>query len=209
LYHKVKYRLTGNQTALKGGSQMKIYTKSGDSGTTSLVYGHRVRKDDIRVDAYGTCDEANSFIGLAISFLKREDFQGKTELETAYHKIQTCLFHVGAELATPVGKSVKWKLTQSDIETLEKIIDHMDEKLPALSNFILPGGHPSAAAFHSARTIVRRAERCAVKMGDEVNPLVLAYLNRLSDLLFVTARYINFSLGAKEQTLHDEKSNLS
>jgi cob(I)alamin adenosyltransferase len=183
---------------------MKIYTKSGDAGTTSLVYGQRVRKDDIRVEAYGTCDEANSTIGLALSFLKKENFLGKDEFENAYHKIQTILFHVGAELATPVGKEVKWKLLKADIESLEKIIDKWDSVLPPLTNFVLPGGHSSAAAFHSARTIVRRAERCAVKLGDDVNPLVLAYLNRLSDLLFVTARYLNFNLGVKELTLHDE-----
>jgi cob(I)alamin adenosyltransferase len=191
---------------LKGGSNnLKIYTKSGDTGTTSLVYGQRVRKDDIRVEAYGTCDEANSTIGLALSFIKRENFLGKEELENAYHRIQTILFHVGAELATPLGKEVKWKLQKTDIEFLEDVIDKWDSGLPPLTNFVLPGGHSSAAAFHSARTIVRRAERCAVKIGDDVNPLVLAYINRLSDLLFVTARYLNSALGVKEQTLHEIK----
>lgn len=181
---------------------MKVYTKTGDKGTTSLVYGQRVRKDDLRVEAYGTCDEANSMIGLALSYLKREKFQGKEMIEAAYHKIQTILFHVGAELATPAGKEVKWKLENKEIEDMEKLIDEWDQGLPALTNFVLPGGHPSGAAFHSARTIVRRAERCSVSLGDEVNPLVLAYLNRLSDLLFVTARYVNLRLGEEEKTLH-------
>lgn len=186
---------------------MKIYTKTGDSGTTSLVYGQRVSKDDLRVEAYGTCDEANSMIGLALSYLKGESFLGKDLLENAYHKIQTGLFHVGAELATPKGKEVKWKLLEIDLEEMEKLIDDWDSNLPALTNFVLPGGHPSGAAFHSARTIVRRAERCSVRLKEEVNPLVLAYLNRLSDLLFVTARYVNFQLGVKEQTLHEDTKN--
>ena len=181
---------------------MKIYTKTGDKGTTSLVYGQRVRKDDVRVEAYGTCDEANSMIGLALSYLKAENFSGKDMLEQEYHKIQTILFHVGAELATPSGKDVKWKLLQEDIDAMEKLIDVWDSGLPALTNFVLPGGHPSGAAFHSARTIARRAERCSVSLEAEVNPLVLSYLNRLSDLLFVTARYVNFHLGAVEKTLH-------
>lgn len=181
---------------------MKIYTKTGDKGTTSLVYGQRVRKDDLRVEAYGTCDEANSMIGLALSHLKGENFQGKDSLETAYHKIQTILFHVGAELATPKGKEVKWKLEKTEIDEMERLIDQWDKDLPPLTNFVLPGGHPSGAAFHIARTIVRRAERCSVSLEEEVNPLVLAYLNRLSDLLFVTARFVNYQLGAVEQTLH-------
>jgi cob(I)alamin adenosyltransferase len=185
---------------------LKIYTKTGDAGTTSLVYGSRVRKDDLRVEAYGTCDEANSMIGLALSYLHGVNFQGKNQLENAYHKIQTILFHVGAELATPKGKEVKWKLVQADIEEMEKLIDEWDSELPALTNFILPGGHPSGAAFHTARTIARRAERCAVSLGDEVNTLVMAYLNRLSDLLFVTARFVNFKTGMKEHTLHVEES---
>lgn len=185
---------------------MKIYTKTGDAGTTSLVYGQRVRKDDIRVEAYGTCDEANSMIGLALSYLKGENFQAKETIETAYHKIQTILFHVGAELATPQGKDVKWKLLQTDLEEMERLIDEWDSGLPALTNFILPGGHPSGAAFHSARTIARRAERCSVRIEEEVNPLVLAYLNRLSDLLFVTARFVNFQLGAIEHTLHKDNN---
>jgi cob(I)alamin adenosyltransferase len=184
--------------------KMKIYTKSGDKGTTSLVYGVRVSKNDARVEAYGTCDETNSMIGLALSHLKGESFEGKEKLEEAYHKIQTSLFHVGAELSTPKGKEVKWKLSTNDIEEMEELIDEWDATLPPLTNFILPGGHSAGAAFHVARTIARRAERCTVSLGDEVNPLVLAYINRLSDFLFITARYINNQLGMKEQTLHEK-----
>jgi cob(I)alamin adenosyltransferase len=181
---------------------MKIYTKTGDKGKTSLVYGQRVSKNDVRVEAYGTCDEANSMIGLALSYLGKENYGEKEIFEQVFHKIQTNLFHVGAELATPKGKEVKWTLSLSDIEELEKQIDRWNETLPELTNFILPGGHSAGAALHVARTIARRAERCAVSLGDEVNPLVLAYLNRLSDLLFVAARYVNHELGYKEQTLH-------
>jgi cob(I)alamin adenosyltransferase len=181
---------------------MKIYTKTGDKGQTSLVYGQRVAKNDLRVEAYGTCDETNSMIGLALSYLQKENFQGKEIIEKVFHKIQTNLFHVGAELATPKGKEVKWSLTENDIEEMEKQMDAWNETLPGLTNFILPGGHSAGAALHVARTTARRAERCAVSLGDDVNPLVLAYLNRLSDLLFVAARYVNFQLGIKEQTLH-------
>lgn len=182
---------------------MKIYTKTGDKGKTSLVYGSRVAKNDLRVDAYGTCDEANSAIGMALSLLTKENFQGKELVESFFHKIQTALFHVGAELATPKDKEVKWVVKASDIEELEQKIDEWDAELPPLTNFILPGGHPAGAAFHVARTVVRRAERLAVGLNEEVNPEVLAYLNRLSDLLFVTARYVNAQLGIKEQTLHE------
>ncbi|MBD3108720.1 cob(I)yrinic acid a,c-diamide adenosyltransferase [Bacillus sp. AGMB 02131] len=181
---------------------MRIYTRSGDKGTTSLVYGQRVSKTDDRVEAYGTCDEANSLIGLAMSFIEDEDFDGKDGVKKAFHRIQTELFHVGAELATPEGKEVLWKLEENHINFLEKTIDEWDAVLQPLTNFVLPGGHPSGAALHSARTVVRRAERCAVRIEGEVNPLVLSYLNRLSDLLFVAARYVNQQLNRTEPTLH-------
>src|SRR3954463_7277628 len=145
-----------------GGLKLKIYTKTGDKGTTSLIYGQRVAKNDLRVEAYGTCDETNSVIGLALSYLQGESFQKKELIENVYHKIQTNLFHVGAELATPKGKEVKWSLKAIDIEGMEKQIDELNELLPELTNFILPGGHSAGAAFHVARTTTRRAERCAV-----------------------------------------------
>src|SRR6476660_8331426 len=149
---------------------MKIYTKTGDKGTTSLIYGQRVAKNHLRVEAYGTCDETNSMIGLALSYLHGENFQGKEIIEKVYHKIQTKLFHVGAELATPKGKEVKWSLTPSDVEEVEQQIDEWNESIPDLTNFILPGGHSAGAAFHVARTVARRAERCAVSLDKEINP---------------------------------------
>ncbi len=184
---------------------MRIYTRSGDKGTTSLVYGARVPKDDPRVEAYGTCDEANSFIGLAVSFLRNESFQEKERILKIFHEIQTILFHVGAEISTPAEKEVVWKLKEEHVKTLETYIDELDANLPALKNFILPGGHPAGAALHSARTIVRRAERCSIGI-ENLSPVTLAYLNRLSDFLFVAARYINFILQVEEQHLHQEEN---
>lgn len=181
---------------------MKIYTKTGDKGTTSLIYGVRVSKNDILVEAYGTCDEANSAIGLALSHLNSENFEEKEELLRVFHEIQTMLFHVGAELATPPEKEVKWKLTETDISNLETWIDHYDGQLEPLKNFVLPGGHPAGAGLHVARTVVRRAERAAISIGPTVRPNVLAYLNRLSDFLFVAARFINMQVQQPEQGLH-------
>ncbi|THE12876.1 cob(I)yrinic acid a,c-diamide adenosyltransferase [Bacillus timonensis] len=181
---------------------MKIYTKTGDKGTTSLVYGQRVSKTDLRVEAYGTCDEANSMIGLALSHLHEFQFDSKEELEQVFKKVQTTLFHVGAELATPAGKEVKWKVSEEDITLLEETIDKWDAENPPLTNFVLPGGSQAGAALHVARTIVRRAERNAVAIGEDANPLVNSYLNRLSDFLFVAARYVNQKLGQSEPTLH-------
>lgn len=183
---------------------MKIYTKTGDKGITSLVYGTRIAKNDAVVEAYGTCDEANSLIGLAIGHMNTEFFEEKEALCEVFHEIQTTLFHVGAELATPKGKEVKWKLEEQDIFKLEQWIDQYDAKVPPLSNFILPGGHPSGAALHVARTVVRRAERTALSIGTDVSPNVLAYLNRLSDFLFVAARLVNQRLGRKEKGLHEK-----
>lgn len=181
---------------------MKIYTKSGDKGETSLVYGQRVPKHSPRVDAYGTCDEANSSIGLALSFLPSGDEW--QELRKAFHIVQTKLFHIGAELATPTGKQVGWPIVEEDVEYLEGQIDTLDADLPPLTNFILPGGHPAAAAMHIARTVVRRAERKSVEITEKetINPTTIKYLNRLSDYLFVAARYINHKVGESEQTLH-------
>ncbi|SEQ47968.1 cob(I)yrinic acid a,c-diamide adenosyltransferase [Piscibacillus halophilus] len=183
---------------------MRIYTRSGDKGTTSLIYGKRVKKNDIRVEAYGTCDEANSMIGVARSHLINEEWDGKESVIEALHKVQTVLFHVGAELATPSGKEVMWKLRNEHIDFLEKQIDEWDSSLDELKNFILPSGHPSASALHVARTIVRRAERMAVAIEDVENDMVLQYLNRLSDFLFVAARYVNKGLGGEELPLNTD-----
>ena len=189
---------------LKGDINMKIYTRTGDKGQTSLVYGQRVNKDDLRVEAYGTCDEANSMIGLAISYLEDESFEGKEKLVPFLLKIQTIIFHVGAELATPNGKEVKWKLSDNHIKELESEMDILSEELPPLKNFILPGGSKSGATLHCARTIVRRAERSAVSIHDGISPNVLSYLNRLSDYLFVAGRYVNAQLKKAEPELRPE-----
>lgn len=183
---------------------MKIYTKSGDKGETSLVYGVRVPKTDARVEAYGTCDEANSAIGLGLSYIPRE--AEWTGFHDVFHVVQTKLFHIGAELATPSGKEVGWKIEESDVAFLEKMIDEWDAILPSLTNFVLPGGSPAGAALHLARTVTRRAERQAISVqaGGEVNPVVIRYLNRLSDFLFVAARYVNQKQGLVEPTLHQE-----
>ncbi|MDA5110076.1 MULTISPECIES: cob(I)yrinic acid a,c-diamide adenosyltransferase [Brevibacillus] len=183
---------------------MKIYTKSGDKGETSLVSGVRVPKHADRVEAYGTCDEANSAIGLALSLLP--DGEAWNELRGVFHVVQTKLFHIGAELATPEGKPVGWPIRDEDVQFLEEEIDKLDATLPPLSNFILPGGHPAAAAFHVARTVVRRAERKAVLVSrqEQVNGAVVKYLNRLSDYLFVVARWVNRETGRAEQHLHEQ-----
>ncbi|RFA36044.1 ATP:cob(I)alamin adenosyltransferase [Virgibacillus dokdonensis] len=181
---------------------MRIYTRSGDKGKTSLIYGERVNKNDLRVEAYGTCDEANSMIGLAISYLQQEStFKEKEFVIEELSRVQTLLFHVGSELATPLDKEVPWKLTEKHIETLEKQIDNWDKQLEPLKNFILPSGVPASSALHVARTVSRRAERLAVGI-ENVNPLSLTFLNRLSDYLFVAARYMNQLLEGEERTLH-------
>jgi cob(I)alamin adenosyltransferase len=186
-----------------GGYGMKIYTKSGDKGETSLVYGTRVSKDSPRVEAYGTCDEANSVIGLALSLLPETDEW--EDLRGVFHIVQTKLFHIGAELATPAGKEVGWPIREEDVTYLEQQIDKLDAALPQLTNFVLPGGHASAAALHVARTVVRRAERETVRIteSEQVNSTVLKYLNRLSDFLFVAARYVNLKSGKTEPNLHE------
>lgn len=181
---------------------MKIYTKTGDKGETSLVHGVRVPKYADRVEAYGTCDEANSQIGLALSLLPQTEEW--TQLRAVFHMIQTKLFHVGAELATPEGKKVGWPIAEEDVAFLEEQIDKLSADQPELTNFILPGGHPASSAFHVARTVVRRAERKAVHVAqqEQVNQAVVKYLNRLSDYLFVVARHVNLQAGTAEQYLH-------
>lgn len=185
---------------------MKIYTRTGDKGTTSLVYGARVEKNHERVDAYGTCDEANSAIGLALSFIREDQSAEMLRIKKELHKVQTILFHAGAELATPPGKKVQWKLSQEHVHELEDAIDEWDESLRPLDQFILPGGHPAGAALHTARTVVRRAERLAVAV-EGADPIVISYLNRLSDFLFVAARYVNQYFGITEEGLHKNSPN--
>ncbi len=184
----------------KGVTGMRIYTRSGDKGETSLIYGKRVPKNDLRVEAYGTCDEVNSMIGLSLSYIDQQSFDEREILTHQLHRIQTILFHVGAELATPKDKKVTWKLKQEHVDELESQIDKWDANLEPLKSFILPSGHQVSASLHVARTVARRAERLAVGV-EGVNPLVIAYLNRVSDYLFVVARYCNHALDGKEWPL--------
>lgn len=172
----------------------KIYTRTGDDGTTGLVGGQRVKKTDLRVEAYGTVDEANSFIGLAIL---HADPDSRTL--AVLLAIQNDLFDVGADLATPIETGEKpgaaLRMTAGQTEKLEKLIDEFNESIPPLTSFVLPGGTALAAELHAARTVTRRAERAAVALA-EAQPLATSmetvrYLNRLSDLLFVLARAAN------------------
>lgn len=170
----------------------KIYTKTGDDGTTGLVRGARRRKDDPRVEAFGTVDEANSLIGLA-----RLHSTGLARVDSVLARIQNDLFDLGSDLATPGtdGESDKaLRITPAQTEWLERQIDDYNASLEPLTSFVLPGGTPLAAALHVGRTVVRRAERLVVALRGregEVSPDVLIYLNRLSDLLFVMARIAN------------------
>lgn len=172
---------------------MKIYTKTGDKGQTSLI-GGRVAKDDLRVEAYGTIDELNSFIGKAMTELETDKF---ADILTDLEAIQNELFDGGGDLAN-VMKERHYKLGEEPITVLEERIDKLMEEAPALERFILPGGSPAAATLHIARTITRRAERVTVTLttaADDVSPVVQRYLNRLSDYLFVAARIVNARLG--------------
>lgn len=176
----------------------KIYTKTGDKGTTSLIGGTKVSKSNIRIEAYGTVDELNSWIGVV-----NDHIQDATTKQTL-KEIQDRLFTIGSSLACDPEKEPKLKipdLHESDIVFLEKEIDRMNEVLPPMKAFILPGGAPAISFAHVARCVCRRAERLCVLLQIEkqfVEPLVLIYLNRLSDYLFVTARYIGHLQGAEE-----------
>lgn len=183
---------------------MKIYTKTGDKGTTSLVGGTRINKDDIRLEAYGTIDELNSWIGFIISLLSAEcrGRSAEAEVKDVLVKIQNTLFDLGCALATE--KEAKWQpkqITDEDIMLVEKEIDLMENELPRHDKFILPGGTQSASAAHIARTVCRRAERIMVALPADSCPSqkeALAYVNRLSDYLFVLARYLNHKAGETE-----------
>lgn len=175
---------------------MKIYTRTGDKGKTSVI-GGRVDKDDIRVETYGTVDELNSYIGKAVTELDTGIF---SDVIKDLEKIQHELFDCGGDLATISDKAPE-KLTKDCIDYLETKIDDYIEETPELEKFILPGGSSAAATIHIARTVARRAERLAVsleKSGAAVSPLSLQYLNRLSDYLFAAARVINFRLGVQD-----------
>ncbi len=174
---------------------MKIYTKTGDLGETALFGGRRVQKSHLRVDAYGTVDELNSYVGWL-----RDSVEGPA-LREMLAQIQHRLFTVGAHLASDPQKQLPTPdLLPEDIEMLENAMDKMDAGLPPLRNFILPGGHPAVSVCHVCRTVCRRAERLVVALHetDVVEPIVLQYLNRLSDYFFLLARQLAHDLGAEE-----------
>jgi len=176
----------------------KIYTKSGDLGKTSLIGGTKVPKNHLRIETYGTIDELNSYMGLI------NDHINIAPIKTMIKEIQDRLFTIGSSLACDPEKEPKMKipdLLESDITLLEKEIDNMNESLPLMKFFILPGGHVSVSTIHVARCVCRRAERLCVNMQQHemfVDPLVIKYVNRLSDYLFVLARYIGHELGVEE-----------
>jgi cob(I)alamin adenosyltransferase len=181
---------------------MRIYTKTGDKGETSLYKGGRVPKDAPRLEAYGTLDELNSVLGQALSWLPREgDWAEQVVAEV--RRIQKDLFSLGAELATLGDVKPSWHIVPEDITALEQAIDRMDGELEPMKTFILPGGHPTGATFHVARTICRRAERSIVgiQRQEPLNPMIVQYVNRLSDYLFVLARYTNHRLQTPEPPL--------
>ncbi len=168
---------------------MKIYTKTGDKGDTGLVGGQRIPKDALRIEAYGSVDELNSVIGII-----RSD-NANSEIDRILAPVQNHLFELGADLATPRSldkKSIK-RVEHQDVQALEKSIDSVESHLKPLKNFILPGGLPVAARLHFARTVCRRAERAVVRLSrnEDIGEIVTTYLNRLSDLLFVLARFAN------------------
>ncbi|WP_338753300.1 cob(I)yrinic acid a,c-diamide adenosyltransferase [Bacillus sp. FJAT-52991] len=175
---------------------MRLYTRTGDKGKTSII-GGRVDKDDLRVEAYGTVDETNCFVGQAMTELDPEIFKDILEdLETIQHE----LFDCGGDLATVSGAR-GWKLQPEAVEELEKKIDQYIQEAPALERFILPGGSKAASIIHVARTVVRRAERQVVslmKVEQDIHPVTLQYLNRLSDYFFAIARVINARLSVKD-----------
>jgi cob(I)alamin adenosyltransferase len=177
----------------------KIYTRGGDAGATSLIGGARRRKDDIRVEAYGAVDETNAAIGLVRLVLEPQD----RVLDAMLERVQNELFDLGAELATPAKEAAepgaKLSIVQSQIDRIEREIDDLNRPLAPLKSFVLPGGTAAAAHLHLARTIARRAERVMVTLanleGEFVEPTALAYVNRLSDFLFVASRYANREKG--------------
>lgn len=173
---------------------MKIYTKTGDQGQTTLYTGSRIAKDDARVHAYGTLDELNSLLGMVLT----HDLP--TAVQQSLARIQAEIFELGADLATPLeaeGKKVR-RTPEKLVTTLEEEIDMMTERVEPQTHFILPGGTSGAAALHVARTVCRRAERWMVSIKEEINPLALVYVNRLSDWLFVAARLANHDAGLAE-----------
>jgi cob(I)alamin adenosyltransferase len=174
----------------------RIYTRAGDAGETSLGDGSRVSKTDLRIEAYGTVDELNSFLGLALADDLPAEFRQWLE------QVQNDLFDLGADLAVPLEdeKRERLRVTRAQVERLEELCDLVNARLEPLTSFVLPGGSEAAARLHVARAVCRRAERLAVGLSESqsVSPAALAYLNRLSDLLFILARAANAEAGSAE-----------
>jgi len=172
---------------------MKIYTKTGDKGETSLFNGERRSKDDIRIEAYGNVDELNSFLGLLVAKVNDK------ELKQVLMDIQKNLFDLGSMLANPTNTS-KAVINEEDIEELERGIDNMNENLPDLKTFILPGGNESGSLAHVCRTICRRAERRTISLANQadIDSITIKYLNRLSDYFFVLSRKLIYDAGDTE-----------
>lgn len=176
---------------------IKIYTKTGDTGNTALIGGTKVPKSHLRIEAYGTIDELNAYLGLCRDMIT--DDSSRNTLK----KIQDDLFVIGSLLACDPAKDIKMALpeiAEHDIFLLEKEIDSMDAALPPMKHFILPGGHPTISNLHIARCVCRRAERCCVRLDETspVNVLIVKYLNRLSDYLFVLARYTGHTMNIED-----------
>lgn len=176
----------------------KLYTSTGDNGTTSLVGGSRVKKNSIRLEAYGTVDEFSSFLGAVLS-----DPVCPEDVRNTLISVQNMLFNIGGYLASEPTSPMtiqQWRLTENHIKALEQNIDTIDHLTPKISSFVLPGGAPLSAKAHIARAVCRRAERRILDLADiePVDPLVIKYFNRLSDYLFIAARYINHILKIDE-----------
>ena len=172
----------------------KIYTRGGDAGETSLGDGSRVSKLDARISAFGTVDEVNAAVGVVLAG------DPPTEIRSVLERVQNELFDVGADLSVPMEHEARLRVTQVQVEGLEQDCDRFNETLPELKSFVLPGGTQAAAQLHVARATCRRAEREAIAAAGvvDVDPVVLAYLNRLSDLLFILARAANAAAGRDE-----------
>jgi cob(I)alamin adenosyltransferase len=182
----------------------RIYTRAGDGGETSLGDGSRVRKTDLRIEAYGTVDEVNSLLGLALAGPLPEEFRPWLD------EVQNDLFDLGADLSVPLeDERERLRVTEAQVKRLEELCDRVNESLEPLKSFVLPGGSEAAARLHVARAACRRAERLAVALAEDasVSPVALSYLNRLSDLLFILARAANAEAGVPEPLWKPGKSS--